>query len=160
MKSEYKYKWEGVWLITIRNTKTNKLTRDIVYNTITNLAFDEIIKGLYGSSPDMEIKELAIGDGSSVPSATNTTLDNEVYRISDTTAPTRTGVGQVTTEFILLGTEYTGPIEEIGVFVGSGALPWGAGAGKDTGLLLSRILWSHTMVAEEEIYFQRVDNIS
>ncbi len=153
-----KLKWNGFYLITIKNK--GEIRTEIIKNEITNNAKDEIIKGFYGSSPDMEIKELAIGDGTTTPSVTDTILVNEVYRISDTTAPVRTGAGENTTEFVLTGTEFTGQIEEIGIFAGSGADPWGGGAGKDTGLLISRVLWSHLMLASEEIYFQRIDSIS
>lgn len=155
-----KIKWNGFYLILIKNNNNGEIKKEIIKNEITNNAKDEIIKPLYGDTPDMEIKELAIGDGTSTPAATNTILDNEVYRISDTTVPARTGIGENTTEFVLRGTEFTGQINEIGIFAGSGALPWGAGAGKDTGLLISRVLWSHDMLASEEIYFQRIDEVN
>jgi len=156
------FKWQGFFLVKIKDCISNKIIEKKIINNITDIAFNEIIKPLYDSLylPNIEIKELAIGTGLTAPSGTDTKLVTEVYRISDSMAPISTGTGQVTTEFILKGTEYTGPIEEIGIFAGSSALPWSGGAGKDTGLLIARILWNHTMISTEEIYFQRVDLIS
>lgn len=151
--------WEGIIYIKIFNKITGQIKRFKIKNLITNLGFDEIIKSFYTSAPDMQIKEFAIGTGTTSPAASDTKLSNEIYRISDSTIE-RSGTGQVTSEFILKGSEYTGAIEELGIFCGSLAQTWSSGAGKDTGLLLARVLWSYTLTVDEEIYFRRVDTIS
>lgn len=155
-----KFIHDGVYLIRKVKTLTGKIIETkIINNTITNVALNEIIKPLVNISPDMQIKELSIGTGSTTPSGANTTLETEVYRISSTDQNI-TDTGQVTTEFILNGTEYAGAINEIGIFAGTSALAWGGGAGKDTGLLISRVLWSTTIAIDESIYFQRIDTFT
>lgn len=155
-----RYKHTGVYQCIKVKTLTGKvIEKKIIVNTITNLALNEIIKVVAGESTDMEINELAIGTGTNAPAATDTQLQTEVYRTSKTDQNS-TDTGQYTTEFVLNGTEYAGAINEVGIFAGADALVWGGGAGKDTGLLLSRVLWSTTLAADESIYFQRIDNIS
>ena len=149
---------KGLYVLTKIKTKTKEiLEQKIIFNTLTNNGLNEIIKPLYNSIPDMEVKEFAVGTGTTAVSADDETLDTEVYRTSKTDQNV-TDNGQVTTEFVLSGVEYTGAINEIGIFAGSTAAVWGAGAGKDTGLLISRRLWSTTLAADESIYLQRIDN--
>lgn len=149
---------KGLYVLTKVKTKTKEiLEQKIIFNTLTNNGLNEIIKPLYNSIPDMEVKEFAVGTGTTAVSADDETLDTEVYRTSKTDQNV-TDNGQVTTEFVLSGVEYTGAINEIGIFAGSTAAVWGAGAGKDTGLLISRRLWSTTLAADESIYLQRIDN--
>lgn len=155
-KSTYK----GIFMIHKYKTKTGEIMeKAIINNTITNIALNEIIKPIINTTPDMEIKELAVGTGTTAPATTDTTIETEVYRVSKTDQSI-TDTGQVTTEFVLNGTEYAGAINEIGIFSGSGALSWGGGSGKDTGLMITHVLWSTTLAADESIYFQRIDTIA
>lgn len=158
-------KWKGSYRI---------ITRKGIYlidNTIMNLAFDEIIKAFY-SNTNLTYRYIAIGEdnGTILPlAATNTTLGDEVYRIP-IVSKLRTGTGELTSRstltadepnYLLIGSGDIGDvnIEEIGLFAGN-ALPWDGGVGKDTGLLVSRILWSYSKENTEEIQFERVDKIS
>lgn len=156
--------WHGHILAVVRDhvTKDIKLKK-IIKNQITDNAIDEIIKGLYGTAPDMEIKEMAFGTGTTAPSASDNSLVNETYRVSET-ALSKTDTGQVTSEFVLNYVEYlavvpSGVINEIGIFAGTSAAVWGGGAGKDTGLLIARVLFPYVLQNGEEIFFQRIDNI-
>lgn len=158
MKYIERYNHKGLYILTKVKTKTKKIIeKKIVFNTLTKNGLNEIIKPLYAEIPDMEIKEWAIGTGTTAVSADDETLETEVYRTSKTDQNV-SDTGQVTTEFVLSGVEYTGAINEIGIFAGSTAAVWGAGAGKDTGLLISRRLWSTTLAADESIYLQRIEN--
>lgn len=160
-----KARHSGIIIIRKVNKKTNEIIkRSVLFNQITNIALDELIKPLYGDTPDSQLAYLAVGSGTNTPSATDTTLQSEEFRTADTSL-SRTDTGQVTSEYVLSGSDYiaevaSGEIEEIGFFAGSSALPWGAGAGVDTGLLISRILFSETITADEDIYFQRADTIT
>lgn len=161
----FKTLWNGFILVTVKNRSNSIIKRkDIIKNTITNSALDEMIKGLYGSVPNIKIEQLALGTGTNAPSASNTTLQTETYRISDT-ALGRSNIGEVTSEFVLTGTEYlavvpSGVINEIGIFGGTGALTYSGGVGIDTGTLIARVLWSYTIASvDEDIYFQRIDTI-
>jgi len=84
---------------------------------------------------------------------TQSTLDNEVFRAPFLTKA-RTGIGESTAIALITDTDYDGPIEEIGVFAGSGA-----SGSVDTGLMISRVLWSYTKTATEELQFTRIDKI-
>lgn len=165
MRIEEKLKWHGHILAVVRDHETKIIKkRKIIQNQITDSALDEIIKGLYASSPDIEIKEMAFGDGTTAPSSSDSTLVNETYRVSNTELG-RTDTGQVTSEFVLNYVEYlavqpSGVINEIGIFAGTSAAVWGGGAGKDTGLLIARVLFPYTLLSGEEIFFQRIDNMT
>lgn len=122
-------------------------------NTITKLCNDELVKGLYGSLCDIQIAYLAIGTGNTIPTRDDTTLETEVFRTS-VVSNERSDYGQVLSDFTIFDTDYSGTIEEIGIFGGSTA-----GAGTDTGTLIARVLWSYTKSSSEELYFQRIDSI-
>lgn len=153
------YNHKGLYILKKVKTKTLQIIeKKIITNTLTNNALNEIIKSFYGSVPDLEVKEFAIGTGSTAVSATDEKLVTEVYRTSKTDQNV-TDNGQVTTEFILSGDEYVGAINEIGIYAGFAAAAWGGGVGKDTGTLISRRLWSTTLSADESIYLQRIENM-
>ena len=108
---------------------------------------------LIGTLTSLEIKYLAVGtDGSEI--ANPTTLGTEVFRTPPTVGPTRTLVGQTETEFQLLDSEANVNIRELGIFVGVNAT-----ATADTGLLLSRILYTKDKNPNEEIVIKRIDII-
>ena len=157
--------WNHSGYIFINVEKNNKnIYKKIIKNQITSSARAELVKSIYGESPDMEMAQLAFGSGNSTPSVSNTTLDNELYRVSDTDLYT-SDTGQVTSAFYLSGLEYlsvvpSGEIKEIGFFAGSTALSYGGGTGIDTGLLISRVLWDYTIESDFNIYIQRIDNIT
>ncbi|MFX1499404.1 MAG: hypothetical protein ACFFDH_00410 [Promethearchaeota archaeon] len=164
IKIEENIKISGDILVRIKNKNTGEEKKIILHNQITNNYLDEIIKPIYAGTPDCETKFLAFGTDNSTPSASNPTLGTETYRIADTSLG-RSDTGQVTSEYVLDGADYVaevpaGTIEEIGFFAGSSAAAWGAGAGKDTGLLVSRLLFDYDITADEEIYFQRIETYS
>jgi hypothetical protein len=154
--------WQGIIKIKVVDAKTKKIKhQETIYNQITKLALNEMITALLGDTVDLEIKELAIGDDDTATSSNDEALGNEIYRVSDTDSGV-SDIGEVTTEFVIKGTEYTaiqatGVIEELGIYAGSAAAVYGAGAGIDTGLLLARVLWSYELIASEDIYIQRID---
>lgn len=157
-----KYGWIGK--VNIKKYKNGVLTRDyIIYNRIMNAAFDEIIKALYLPNPNMVLKYLAFGDDDTAVTNTDVTLGNEIYRVPIISL-LRTGTGKVQSRGVLLDTEPTATagiatIKELGWFVGTTATAWNSGVGKDTGLLLSRIVLTtpEAKTDDEQIDVARVD---
>jgi hypothetical protein len=143
----------------------------VIKNRITNVSLTEIVKALYDDT-DLVIKYVAFGTSNKVLDDTDTTLDNEIFRVPVISwAPL--GYGQMQSFAIMNGDEpdyapYNGAvnieetgnsIREIGWFCGSAAAAWGGGAGKDTGLMLSRILLTKNKQFGEEYQITRVDQI-
>ncbi len=146
--------WQGVWQIKVIDKLTGEVKHtETLHNRIMNDALDEIIKALYAPNPDMELAYLAIGDSDIAIADSQTELDNEVFRTQFVSLD-RTAVGEITALAIILDSDYDGQIEEIGIFAGSTA---GVGAG--SGLMISRILWSYTKTATEELQMTRIDKV-
>ena len=125
----------------------------VLKNRIMNNAIDELLKALSGNEPDIMLKYLAIGTGTTGLLNTQTQLENEVFRTPFITI-TKTGIGRLTSIATILDVDYDGPINEVGVFCGDSAT-----TSADTGLMLSRVLWNYTKTATEEIQITRYDNI-
>ena len=159
MKVKEKLGWRAT--IKIVSSRTG-LT--VIKNRITNIALTEIIKALYDDT-DLVIKYVAFGTSNKVLDDTDTTLDNEIFRVPVISwAPL--GYGQMQSFAIMNGDEpdyapYNGAvnIREIGWFCGVSAAAWGGGTGKDTGLMLSRILVTKNKHLGEEYQITRVDQI-
>lgn len=162
-----KYGWSGKVRLIKRDIRTNKIiTNRVIFNRIMNSALDEVIKTLYVGETDLILKHVAIGDDATANLDTMTTLVNEVYRVP-IVSKLRTGTGQIQSIGVLLDTEppdLSGivTIKEIGFFCGSGSINWSDGAGKDTGLMISRIVLSpvESKTATEQINFVREDEFS
>jgi len=146
--------WIGDFEIKCRNKDTEEITRDLIKNRITNAALNQIAEVLTGVAPDMQIKWLALGTGSTPPSDTDTQLVSEIFRAQPVANPTRTGTGQVECEFVILDSEAVGHIREVGIFGGSGATDQ-----PNTGVLISRILWNKEKTNSEEITVKRLDRV-
>ena len=146
---------EGQFLITV--SRNGKLFRqDLVKNIITDTALDKEIDILIGTAPDMQIKYVAFGTDNTAPTASDTTLGSESGRFVPSTAFANTGTGVVQGNFRLTSSDLVGvDIEEIGIFCGSGAT-----ASADTGTLMSRILWSFSKTAADEIDIVRTDTVA
>lgn len=159
-----KFSWSGIVQIS-----SSKKPTKIIRNRITNIALNELIKSLNGdpgvSNSDLVIKYLAIGTSDALLADDSIKLVNEVYRVPFISWAV-TGTGQLQSRAILLGTEpafapYNGAvnIREIGFFGGSTSQDWDGGSGKDTGILISRILVTEDKEEDEEYQFTRTDNI-
>lgn len=162
-----KFSWFGKYKIIKKNVITNKIIKIIdIKNLITNLGLDEIIKALSGGI-NMELGYIAIGDSSLAEAAGQEELDNEIFRFP-ILSKTKTGTGQLQSTALLLADEpdyapYNGvcTVREIGVFCGNSALDWNGGAGKDTGLMISRIvITAESKLVTEEFQFTRTDLFS
>jgi len=128
---------------------------DVVKNLVTNSALNKEIEILLGVAPDLQIKYMAFGTGSTAPSGTDVKLVSEQLRIPPTTAFSRTATGETNGGFFLTSTDLVGvTIEEVGIYCGSTAT-----ATVDTGTLLSRALWHFEKTANDEISITRIDKV-
>jgi hypothetical protein len=163
MKDVIKYK--GLYIFYTKNMSTGKIEHiETVENIITDITLSYLIVALKGLNPvtynyGIDIRQLAIGTGTTAPTATDTKLVTEVYRVPRA-AQTITAAGELTTEFYISDNEYTGSIKEVGVYGGYRAYDWLEGLNKDLGNLMSRALWDYTKSDSEQIIIQRVDRLA
>jgi len=87
---------------------------------------------------------LAIGDDNTPVASTDTTLGNELFR---TQYVSRSNTDNVTKgDFYVTDTDFSGDIEELGIFGGLTA-----STTADSGGLLSHVLWDYTKSSSEEL---------
>ncbi|MFA5130430.1 MAG: hypothetical protein WC477_05995 [Patescibacteria group bacterium] len=128
--------------------------KETIKNMIMNAALDELVKPLYGGTPNLEIKYLAVGSNTAAVTVNDAALGTETFRCADSSL-SATATGQVTSEFLILSTEAVGTIEEIGIFGGTSAT-----LTADVGIMISHIAWHHVKTNTEEITFRRVDTLA
>jgi hypothetical protein len=150
-----KYSWIGKYYVKAIEKSSGKiLYEEEINNTIMNGALDEIYKSLYGDTPDVEIKYLALGTSSVSVATTQTQLVSEVFRTNYASRTTSSNQ-EVVTNYVVLDSEATVQIEEIGIFAGAAATTV-----TNSGTLVSRILWSYDKTSSNiELQFQRTDKI-
>ena len=147
--------WTGKWNIEVIDSKTRQIIDSVeINNRIMDAALDELIKVLQGLPVDLEIEYMALGTNNTAITNTDTQLGTEIFR-TPPISETKTATGTLRTVFTVLDSEAVAQIEEIGIFGGSTA-----GAGANTGTLISRILWSRNKTANEEIQFTRTDRMT
>src|SRR5690348_14258998 len=66
--------------VTIRNLESGLVTVESFANLIVNGCHNLDRDSWSGAATDTKIKYLAVGDGTSAPAASQTSLDNELYR--------------------------------------------------------------------------------
>jgi len=130
------------------------IKEEVVKNRIMDQALDKEAEILKCVAPDLEIKYVAIGTGTTALTNTDTQLANEVFRVIPSNPPTKTATGEITTEFVVLETEAQVEIKEVGIFCGSAAT-----ATANSGTLLSRVLWNFDKRSNIELSITRVDRI-
>ncbi len=159
MRIKTAFSIEGKVTIVKRDKSNNNKTEiRIIKNRIMDDALDELIKSFYyPPNSNMFFKHIAFGDDNSVNTNNMQHLVNEIYRVP-IIVRTRTGVGTLQARAILKDTQpedYSGivTIKEIGLFAGSTSYDWLEGAGKDYGLLISRIVLNpvENKIGSEEI---------
>ncbi len=121
-------------------------------NLITNVAFNMARDGLYGDVADLEIKVFGIGDDNTAPAVGQTQLVNETFRKART-SQSKPGTGQQRYVQYIDPTEAIGAIEEFGWFAGAAA----DSGTPDSGIMVSRTLYSRVKTALESIQIERTD---
>ncbi len=97
------------------------------------------------------IQYLGIGDDDTAPALTDTTLGNETFR-KITTARSKPADAQNLHTTYISPAEAVGTIKELAWFAGVTA-----GAGADTGIMISRALYSREKTALESLQIERTD---
>lgn len=143
------FKLEGIYkFFSIENGIKRAI--DVKHNTIMNPCINQVAKAFIGYSlvDNYSIKWLAIGDDDTAITGNETTLVNEVFR-TQYISRVNPSNGVVLGDFYITDSEYSGDIEEVGIFGGDGAI-----STEDSGGLVSRVLWSYTKSSSEEILIE------
>lgn len=135
-------------MFSIRDGVKNQVGEE--HNIITSPCLAEVAKAICGQSSlgaYYSIKWCALGDDDTAVSASDTTLGNEVFR---TQYVSRNYVDNVATgDFYVTDTEFSGDIEEMGIFGGTQAT-----ATTDSGGMVSHVLWSYSKTSSEELVIE------
>lgn len=144
--------WQGTFDVFVRDGECWRHEKTIP-NMVTNIGLDLLRDTLRGTVTDAQIKYIAVGTSSASVVATSTQLGAEIFRkpVYSRTAGT---TGILVTIGILEDSEAVANIEEIGVFAGSTA-----SATTNSGIMISRILYSRNKTNLESIQIQRTDTI-
>ena len=139
--------WQGKFVIKTKDGI------EVINNRITNLALNKLRDALNGVASDLEIKYLALGTSNTAIDDTDTQLGTEIFRTQFTTKAV-SDFGKIESTAIVLETEAVGSIREIGIFAGSTAT-----STVNSGVMISRILWTREKTGLESIQFTRIDTI-
>ena len=144
--------WNGNFKIKVKEKNIIK-EEIIIKNRLTNLALNTIINILDNIDSDLNIKYIAIGTSSTALNDSDAQLGNEIFRAQFDTS-NNTDIGEFTTTFSILESEAVNQWEEIGIFCGDSAT-----SSANTGIMLSRILYSRNKTSLEEISISRKDKV-
>ena len=141
-------------VITVRDLEGNILEQVKLKNTIVMVGRKMWRDMLKGTIADGQLKRCAVGDGAAAITDADIKLGNEVFRKAFTAESTPADDEYITTCYITPA-EAIGLIEEIGWFAGAAA-----GAAADSGIMVSRVLWSRNKTALESVQIDRHDTVA
>lgn len=145
--------WNGSFDIYIKQNDDWILDKTIK-NTIMDNGLNLLRDFLRGTVTDGQIKYIAVGTSSASISTSDTQLGAEVFRKA-VYSKTATTTGALQTIAILTEAEAIYNIQEIGVFAGSTA-----STASNSGIMISRVLYSRNKTNLESIQIQRTDTIA
>jgi hypothetical protein len=145
--------WIGEYEIVIRHKDGTEI-REKLKNRLTNAGLNMVRDALNGDLTDIKLKYLALGDSKIAIDDTQTQLGNERFR-TPFIKYDKPATGQLKTTAIAKDNEAVFQIEEIGIFAGSTAT-----SAANTGILVSRILYSRNKTNLESIQFIRTDTFN
>lgn len=151
---EANWKWITNVKVTAFDLEGNVKDIQEFHNLITTVGLGMVIDFLWGALGDGEIKDMAVGDDATAPALTDTTLGNETDRWTMTTQAEASTTSLLSVVYIPPA-DAVGQIEEIGWFAGAGA----DGIGPDTGIMVSRVLYSRNKTALESLQIERLDTL-
>ena len=139
--------------VTVFDLEGNIIDVQEFKNLLTNVGLNMMRDGLYGpgGAQDLEIKYLAIGSDNTAPAVGQTQLVVETFRKART-SQSKPGTGQQRYVQYIDPTEAIGVIEELGWFAGAAA-----GAGVNSGIMVSRVLYSRVKTSLESLQIERTD---
>lgn len=155
MNEHERWPWLGRYRVIVRDAKTGRFRPGggVFSNTITNAGKNLMRDALNGAVTDAQIKYMGVGTNNTAPAVTDTQLGAESMRKAVTSRDNTVGTGQNKTTVYLAPGEANIAIAELGWFAGSGA----SGAA-NSGVMVARVLYSHTKTSGESISVARTDS--
>ncbi len=142
--------------VIAKDLKGNIIDVQEFHNIITTVGLGMIIDFLRGTVADGEIKDMAWGSDNTPVAIGQTTLVAETDRNTMTTQAEITTTSMLSMVYISPADAVAPPnIEELGWFAG----PLADGVGPDTGIMVSRVLYSRAKTALESLQVERTDTI-
>lgn len=145
--------WQGQFDILIKKENGEWEHDKTIQNTIMDGGLNLLRDALYSNTTDSKIRYIAVGTSSTSITTTQTQLGNEILR-KPIYSSSQIGTGSVQNVAIIFESEAVAQIEEIGVFAGSTA-----STATNSGVMISRILYSRNKSNLESIQIQRTDTI-
>lgn len=147
----------GLITVTVFDAASGEIKRrDRFHNMIVDAGLDEVRKALEQvGGVDLRLRYLAWGTGATAVNAADTVLDVEAGRKAVTSQSLHADPGRVDTVVYLGPADANVAIAELGWFGGSTAT-----GTVDTGVLWSRVLYSHTKTNLEAIQVEREDTFN
>ncbi len=148
--------WKWITNVRITAFDLDGNVKDVTefHNLITTVGLGMVIDFLRGALGDGEIKDMAVGNVSTAPALADTTLGNETDRWT-MTSQAEASVTSLLSIVYIPPTDAVYQIEEIGWFAGAGA----DGVGPDTGIMVSRVLYSRNKTSLESLQIERLDTL-
>lgn len=145
----------GLITVTSQDVETGAVVVESFHNLITNAGKNLDRDGYAGTITDRTLKWVGVGTSSTAPAVTDTQLGAETFRKAMTSyAAGSTGV-MVSTCSIAPGDIVGTVIQELGWFAGATAT-----GTANTGVMVARVLYSHTKTSSEILSIQRTDTYS
>lgn len=157
IKIKFKSNWKRTTnvKVTVFDLEGNIIDVQEFHNILTTVGKNMQRDGLQGVVTDLKIKRLGIGGTNTAPAVGQTTLFSEFFRKAITSyAPGATGI-LVTTTYIAPYEANTPKVEELGWFCGVDATDT-----VDSGIMISRVLYSRQKTELESWQVERTDTFS
>ena len=149
------WKWQTNIQITARDLHGTVLEVKEFHNLLTTVGLGMVIDLMQAGGPaDGKIRYVGIGSDNTPPALGQTQLVTETFRKAVTSMAEVTATSLKTIVYIAPA-EAVGAIEEIGWFSSPTA-----GAGANTGIMISRVLYSRNKTALESLQIERTDTIA
>jgi len=154
-KAKSRFIWGADIKVTAFDLKGKVIDVQEFHNLIMTVGKNMFRDALQGVVTDSKIKRLGIGGTNTAPAVGQTTLFSEFFRKAITSyAPGATGI-IVSTTYIAPYEANTPKIEELGWFAGVLATDT-----TDSGIMVSRVLYSRQKTELESLQIVRTDTIS
>jgi hypothetical protein len=146
--------WHGHIRVAVTRADTGDIEVSEFPNLITTAGKNLLRDVLRATVTDAAIKYMGVGTDNTAPAAGQTALVAESTRkaVTSQSAP---GSGQTKTTVYLSGTDANIAIAELGWFAGSTAT-----STPGSGVMIARVLYSHTKTNLEAIQVDRTDTLS
>jgi len=143
--------WHGDIEVII--SQAGKIHRQQFHNLITTDGKNLLRDALLGLAIDLQVKYVAVGNGTAAPDVTQHMLVNELFR-KPITSSSQGGDGQANGITYIAPYEANFTIEEIGWFAGSNA-----STNANSGVMIARALWHKDKSDRMSLQISRVDSI-